>query len=236
MLALTNSRRNSLATAGIFGWVVLPIIAMWAGLYAMHSATWAYVFYHGICLVPVIFLARKLWLPSLTPPRKSHCMWLLAASVLFTIVTLITYQVMGPLMLSDDSVLQLLKDLGYRRDVFIGLGIYTIVVNPLLEEIFWRGIVLNQLDKIRKPPFKHFGIICSSLAYAAFHYMIFRMVLFPGWAELATLLLAVYGGLLAIIYRGSGSILTTALAHGLLTDTAVIALCLALFSRYPGTF
>lgn len=236
MTALTKPRDDSFTTAGVFIWAVFPCLAMFAGLYTMHSATWAYVFYHGICLLPIIIWGRGLWIPSLKRPKKGHCLALLAASVVFSCVALFTYEFFGPRLLSNDSVLTLLKDLGYSRGVFIGLGVYTIVVNPLLEEIFWRGIVFNQLDKLRNPPFKHFGIICSSIAYAAFHYLIFRMVLFPGWAEVATLLLAIYGGLLAIIYRRSGSILTTAIAHGLLTDTAVIALCVALFMRYPGTF
>lgn len=236
MAARTKTRDDAFLAAGVSIWAVLPCLAMFAGLYTMHSATWAYVFYHGICLLPIIIWGRDLWTPSLKRPQKMHCLALLAASVVFSCVAVFTYEFFGPRLLSDRSVLALLRDLGYSRGVFIGLGVYTIIVNPLIEEIFWRGIVLNQLDRFRNPPFKHFGIICSSLAYAAFHYLIFRMVLFPGWAEVATLLLAIYGGLLAVIYRRSGSILTTALAHGLLTDTAVIALCLALFLRYPDTF
>lgn len=237
MIALTKSADNSFyKVAGVLIWSAFPCLAMSLGLYTMHSATWAYIFYHGLCLLPIIVWGKHLWVPTASRPRKMHCLAILAASVVFSIATLLTYEFLGTQLLSNEAVLTLLKDLGYSRGVFISLGVYTIAVNPLLEEIFWRGVVLNQLDKLRPPPFKHFGIVCSSLAYAAFHYLIFRMVLFPGWAEVATILLALYGALMAVIYRRTGSILTTALAHGLLTDTAVIALCLSLFSRYPGTF
>ncbi|MBZ0187169.1 MAG: CPBP family intramembrane metalloprotease, partial [Candidatus Obscuribacterales bacterium] len=130
-------------------------------------------------------------------------------------------------------VMDLLKELGFSKQLFWPLSIYLIVVNPLLEELFWRGVVLNELDDL-KLPVKHFGIIWSSLTYALFHYLIFRLVLFPGFAELGIVMLALFGALLAVVYRKTGSIVTTALTHGLLTDLAAIVLILNLFRRYPG--
>jgi membrane protease YdiL (CAAX protease family) len=234
MIAIDSVRTSPNTVKGLMVWSLLPCVAMWAGLYEFKSAAWAYVFYHGLCLLPALVWGRHLWMSTCHTPKRKHCLWLLLASVVFSIIALLTYELMGPMLLSDSNVITLLKDLGYSRGIFLALGFYTIVVNPLVEEIFWRGIVLNALDKVRKPPFKHFGIVCSSLAYAAFHYFIFRMVLFPGWAEVATLLLAVYGAGLAILYRKTGSVLTAAVAHGLLTDMAVIVLILDLYRRYPG--
>jgi uncharacterized protein len=234
MIAISRVRMSPGTVKGLMLWSLLPCVAMWAGLYACKSAVWAYVFYHGICLLPALVWGRVLWLKTCRTPERKHCLWLLLASVIFSIVALGTYEFMGPLLLSDTGVITLLKDLGYNRGVFLGLAFYTIVVNPLVEEVFWRGIVLNALDKVRRPPFKHFGIVTSSLAYALFHYFIFRMVLFPGWAEIATLMLAAYGAGLAVLYRKTGSILTTAVAHGLLTDMAVIVLIVDLYRKYPG--
>ena len=47
-------------------------------------------------------------------------------------------------------------------------------------------------------------------------------------------MLAFYGAFLAIVYRKTGSIVTTALAHGLLTDMAALMLALNLSRHYPG--
>lgn len=206
---------------------------MWGGLYVLKSALWAFILYHGVFLIPAIVLRRSCWLESWvwTPVRTITLLALCA--IAFSGAALLLYEVMGSTLLSNDGVMDLLKELGFSKQLFWPLSIYLIVVNPLLEELFWRGVVLNELDDL-KLPVKHFGIIWSSLTYALFHYLIFRLVLFPGFAELGIVMLALFGALLAVVYRKTGSIVTTALTHGLLTDLAAIVLILNLFRRYPG--
>jgi uncharacterized protein len=222
----------SIRTALFLAWTLLPCAAMWVGLYVLKSAAWTYALYHGVCLVPAIIWGKSLWRPTLKLPSVRDSVLIAVGSVLFSVGTVFLYEWLGKLVLSDAQVLALLKEQGLTQNVLWAFGLYAITVNPLLEEIFWRGIVLNELEKANLPV-KHFGLIWSSAAYALFHYFIFRMVLFPGWAELGTVLLAVYGGLLARLYRKSGSILTAALAHALFTDVAVVALTLVFAQRYP---
>lgn len=229
MAETEHSTRRALA---IMLWSLAPIPAIWVGLYVLKSAVWAFTLYHGICLIPAIVFGRSNWVPSFRLPTVKECLLLVAASIGFSAVAVLFYELFGQLLLSNEDVIALLKTLGYSKALFIPLSVYAIVVNPLFEEIYWRGVVLNELDRF-KTPFRHFGLIWSSLAYAAFHYLIFRMVLFPVYAEIGTLMLAVYGAFLAIIYRRTGSILTTAIAHGLLTDMAAIALILDLFRHHP---
>ena len=223
----------SARTIALMLWTLLPIPAIWVGLYVIKSATWAFALYHIICLIPAIIWGQKIWRPSFLKPSRKEMAALLGASVVFSGLALLLYEVLGKKLLSNEETLTLLKTLGYSKELFYPLSFYAIVVNPLVEELFWRGVVFNELEKV-KAPFKHFGLIWSSLAYAAFHYLIFRMVLFPIYAEIGTLMLAVYGAVLALIYRKTGSILTTAIAHGLLTDMAAIVLILDLLYHYPG--
>src|SRR5262249_19778678 len=151
---------------------------------------------------------------------------------IFSLIALFVYIQMADMLLTKAHVIELLKQQGYNKQIFWPLSLYAIIVNPILEELFWRGTILNELDRL-KAPFKHFGIVWSSFAYAAFHYSIFAMVMLPGWAEFGTFLLAIYGAALALLYRRTGSIILTAVAHGLLTDTACIVLILKLFQEYP---
>lgn len=196
----------------------------------LHSAGWALALYHLCCLVPVIVWGRALWRGTLKMPSGKQLGLLVVASVLFSAGAIVLYKVLGDMMLNSQNTFDLLVRLGYNTSIFLPLSIYFIVVNSALEEFFWRGVVLNKLDQIRAP-FKHFGLIWSSIAYAGFHYSIMRLVLYPGWAEVGTILLAVYGALLAVIYRRSGSIIWTSLCHALLTDTAAIVLIVTLFHR-----
>lgn len=214
-------------------WSLTPCIAIWVGLYQIKSAAWTFVLYHGLCLAPAIWWGRHLWLPTLTAPKPKHCALLIVAAVIFSLITLLTYELIGKYLLSNDGAMELLKSQGFNKLMFWPLSLYAIFINPIFEEIYWRGVVLNELER-HSTRVKHFALIWSSLAYALFHYLIFRMVLFPGWAELGTLMLAVYGAILAILYRKTGSIIFAALAHGLLTDLACIVLILDLLTRYPG--
>lgn len=215
-------------------WSLLPCAAIWIGLYQIKSAALTFLLYHGLCLVPAIWWGRHLWIPTLTVPKLKHCALLVVAAVVFSLITLATYELIGKHLLSNEVAMELLKRQGFSKDMFWPLSLYAIFINPIFEEIYWRGVVLKELEK-HKTPIKHFALIWSSLAYALFHYLIFRMVLFPGWAELGTLMLAAYGAILAILYRKTGSIIFTALAHGLLTDLACIVLILDLLQRYPGS-
>jgi uncharacterized protein len=221
-----------IATAALMIWSVLPSFAMWMGLYEMHSAVWAYALYHGVVLVPAIIWGRHLWKDSIRLPTGREWMLLLAMSLLFSAVTVLGYELIGTTLLSDEKSIELMKRLGWYGQVFWPISIYGLVVNPILEEIFWRGIIFNALEK-SNVRFKQFALLWSSALYAAFHYFIFRLVLFPVYAEIGTLGLVIYGMFMAFIYRKTGSILTTAAAHGLLTDMAALSLMIDLFRRHP---
>ncbi len=215
-------------------WSLLPCLAIWIGLYQIKSAAWTFLLYHGLCLTPAIWWGRHLWLKTLTVPKWKHCALLVVAAIIFSLITLATYELIGKHLLSNSEAMELLKRQGFSKQMFWPLSVYAIVVNPIFEELFWRGVVLNELEK-HKTPLKNFALIWSSFTYALFHYLIFRMVLFPVWAEVGTIMLAVYGAILALLYRKTNSIIFAALAHGLLTDLACIVLILDLLQRYPGS-
>ncbi len=228
-----GSPESQLNAIALMLWSLVPGVAMWVGLYSLKSAPWTFALYHVVCLLPAIYLGRSLWLPTLKRPAFRDVAILSGMAILFSIISVVAYELGGKGVLSSEHALRLMQDLGWSKQLFWPVSIYAVIVNPFVEEIFWRGVVFNRLQQI-KPPFKHFALIWSSAAYAAFHYVIFSMVMYPFWAEVGTVMLAVYGALLALIYRRTGSIVTTALAHGLLTDVAAVALMLDLSLKYPG--
>jgi membrane protease YdiL (CAAX protease family) len=222
---------NEQRTRALMLWALLPCAAMWVGLYDLKSAFWSYALYHVICLAPAIVWGRSLWLPTVIKPTVRDCLLLLGAAIVFSAGAVLGYELIGKMLLSNEHVLALLKKQGITGHLFVFFGFYATIVNPILEELFWRGVVLNAFDQAGSR-FRYFGITLSSLLYALFHYLIFRLVLFPGYAEVGTLLLAGYGALMALIYRKTGSIVTTALAHGLLTDLACVVLLVYYFNKY----
>ncbi len=210
--------------------MILPYSIIWLGMNFFKSAVVSLALYHGLCLLPGIVWGKASFVKTLRPPTYLELLGLIFACVLFSTGSVYAYEYFGDLVLSSPHVMELMNTLGYNKDIFCALSIYIVTVNPALEELFWRGFVMNKLDELC-PDFPHCGLIWSSFAYGAFHYPIMQLVMYPGWAEFGTILLMIYGGMLGILYRKTKSLLVPALAHALLTDLSAVLLMLALFHR-----
>lgn len=210
--------------------MILPYSIIWLGMNFFKSAVLALALYHGLCLLPGIIWGKASFVKTLRPPTYLELLGLIVASVLFSAGSVYAYEHFGEVVLSSTHVMELMRTLGYNKDIFCAVGIYIVTVNPALEELFWRGFVMNKLDELC-PDFPHCGLIWSSFAYGAFHYPIMQLVMYPGWAEFGTILLMIYGGMLGVLYRKTKSVLVPALAHALLTDLSAVLLMLALFHR-----
>ena len=210
--------------------MILPYSIIWLGMNFFKSAVVSLALYHGFCLLPGIIWGKNSFLNTLRPPNYLELLGLIVACILFSTGSVSAYERFGDLVLSSPHVFELMKTVGYSRDIFCPISIYIVIINPALEELFWRGFVMNKLDELC-PDFPHCGLIWSSFAYGAFHYPIMQLVMYPGWAEFGTILLMIYGGMLGILYRMTKSLLVPALAHSLLTDLSAVLLMLALFHR-----
>lgn len=210
--------------------MIMPFSIIWLGMNVLKSAVWSLALYHVVCLLPGIVWGWKFIAKSLKPPSYLQLFGLVIAGIVFSFASLFTYEHFGDMVLSSPQTMELLKTVGYSQEVFCPISLYLVIVNPLLEELFWRGFVMTRLDKLC-PDFPHCGIIWSSFAYGAFHYPIMQLVMYPGWAEFGTIMLMIYGAMLAVLYRKTNNILMPALAHALLTDLSAVLLMVALFKR-----
>lgn len=215
-------------------WSLLPVCAMLMGLYLLNSAVWAYALYHYICLLPAVILGHKLWQADLKRTSLKFVLAITLIALVFSGITVLAFETLGQLVISDQKTVELMVKMGWSKEWLWILNIYCFTFNPFIEEIYWRGIVFKELDKIEKPPFKHFGIIVSSFLYAFYHYFIFRLILYPVAAEILSIGLAFYGAGLAITYKRTGTLWSAIFVHGLLTDLAVVALILDLMQKFPG--
>lgn len=228
MPAQTNINLRTIAL--IIFLSMVPCVAIWAGMYVMKNVYWTFLFYHGLCVVPAIVWGRSLWRNSLSMPTIKQCLIMVLASILFAGSSLLLYKLYGDYLLNSQDTFALLKEQGYGKGLVLPMTFYFVFVNSTLEELFWRGVIFNKLDQFQLP-FKHFAIAWSAFSYAAFHYLILRLVLFPGWAEFGVFFLFIYGAILALIYRRTGSLVTTSLTHAFLTDVTAMVLIVALLTR-----
>lgn len=204
---------------------LLPWPAVWYGMYELRSLVWTFFLYHGLCLLPAVMLGWPLWKNDLKLPTRNQITFLSVGIISVCACALFLYFVIGELVIDRRDVMKVLTDRGYLSTWLLPLSFYFILVNSVLEELFWRGVVLNELEVLSKK-IRLVGTIWTAVTFAAWHYLVFRALLRPGWAELAVLILVALGASASWLYRRSKSIILPILWHGLVLDLAVIVVFL----------
>jgi membrane protease YdiL (CAAX protease family) len=201
---------------------LLPWPAVWLGMYRLDSIVWTFVFYHGLCLLPAAIWGQKLWRGALRWPTARQWGALAAAVAVVLPLTLLVYAKIGRELLDAPDLLRsVVTERGFRAAWLLPFGIYFVGVNATLEELFWRGVVLNELRGTGDAIWT-LGAIWTAFTFAAWHYLVLRLLLRPGWAEVTVLGVLGAGIFFAWLYRRTHSIIVPILWHGLLFDFVLV--------------
>jgi hypothetical protein len=113
---------------------VLPYAAILLGIYALHRAWIAVLVYQaGMLAVIVADPQRRAWRPPVRPG------WVATAVVVLGVLAGPAFAIAWPWLGVSDSLLPRLAELGLGG---AGWGWFLVsfsVINPVLEELFWRG-------------------------------------------------------------------------------------------------
>ena len=200
---------------------LLPWPAVWLGMYRMDSIPWTFAFYHGLCLLPAAVWGRKLWRGALRWPTVRQGAALAAAIAVVLPLTLFVYSEIGRDLFNAVDLRHVVTERGFRAAWLLPFGVYFVAVNATLEELFWRGVVLNELRGTGET-IGTLGAIWTALTFAAWHYLVLRLLLRPGWAEVTVLGVLGAGIFFAWLYRRTHSIIVPILWHGLLFDFMLV--------------
>ena len=106
----------------------------------------------------------------------------------------------GPIL---DRLIEL--DLNFSEGPFVVFFLYFTFINSLVEELFWRAFLLDRCGTGR------ISVLAQSIAYASYHFWVVSFLLPTShgriniWAPAcATVMLTVFGGLMAFVYRKHG--------------------------------
>jgi membrane protease YdiL (CAAX protease family) len=99
--------------------------------------------------------------------------------------------------------------------------VYFVPVNAVLEELFWRGVVLNELRGLDEQDYVA-GSVWTAFTFAVWHYLVLRLLLRHGWAEATVLGILAAGMFFSWLYRRTGSIVIPILWHGLVFDLGIL--------------
>ncbi|WP_400163259.1 CPBP family intramembrane glutamic endopeptidase [Brevibacillus sp. TJ4] len=103
---------------------------------------------------------------------------------------------------------------------WLGLfALYLIIVNSLLEELMWRGFVLQRLQQVMSRPA---AIMLSSLFFSLYHFIIVSVLFNPLWGVFLTALVFGAGVLWAWMKSMFPSVYPTWFSH-MLVDVGIAA-------------
>ncbi len=219
MMKPERDRRRLLSVVGL---TLLPLPAVWLGMYRLDSILWTFVLYHGCCLLPAAVWGRDHWRGAVRRPTRRQWAALGAAVAVILPLTLLVYSKVGRELFDDVSLRHVVTERGFRSAWLLPFGIYFVAVNATLEELFWRGVVLNELRGTGEAVWTA-GAVWTALTFAGWHYLVLRLLLRPGWAEATVLGVLGAGIFFAWLYRRTHSIVVPILWHGLLFDFALVA-------------
>jgi membrane protease YdiL (CAAX protease family) len=194
----------------------IPYVAVLVGLYALSSAWAAIAIYHAGVVAIWLAAGRK---PSprvlLSGFRAPFAIPLVLGAL--TVGPLVYFA--WPLAARDPDMTALLARFGLAGGSLAAFAAYSALANPLLEELFWRGALL---DGARRPA------PCDAL-FAGYHAVVLALVVEWPFALAAALALAAAAWAWRVVAARCGGLASPYLSH-LAADLAVIGAAWALMT------
>jgi membrane protease YdiL (CAAX protease family) len=179
---------------------ILPYLAVGIGLFWFHNAWITLLGFHLGILI-------SLWLAKSEVPvhilvKSSHVRWVVLSILLCGSSGISLYFLRDSFGLVKDLPAQV-ESFGLTGGTWIPFITYFVLVNPLLEEYFWRGYLGN--------PAK--GLFPSDIAYAGFHGLILFGKMQISGVMYSLLFLILAGWFWRQIARKDGGLLAPVLGH-----------------------
>lgn len=185
-------------------------------LYGGRSAPLAFGLYHALCLVGWRTLRG-----DPTAARRSLPAWVAAASALgAAAATWVLWTWAGSVVLDPPRLRAALESLGVGRAAFVWLFPYFLLVNPVLEELFWRDGVLPALRRAGWGAARAEAV--SSLLFGLWHMLPVALLLRPWVAILSVVGIVVVGGGLARLREAGFRRRDLALMHAVAADAPLL--------------
>lgn len=189
----------------------LPYFAVWMGMFLFKNAWAALLGFHIAILLTVLFLRPSLSVRTLFKSRSQK--WILA-SVLFCSTSGIGLYFLWPVFGVSDNLSTQLLAMGLTPVSWPSFLAYFSLVNPFVEEYFWRGVLGN--DSL-KP---YFG----DVVFAGYHALILWGRVHLVFVLFAVAVLVSAGWLWRQISREDGGLLAAALGHAAADFTILFAI------------
>jgi hypothetical protein len=189
------------------GWVILPYLAVFLGMLTLQSAWGALVGFH-LALLPLLVARRQTFSPRFLAPVSKRILLAVAATGLFAGLGL--WLIWPSAGLPADYPLRVAA-LGLSGAIWLPFIVYFTLVNPWLEEAYWR----DALTSLSPYP------ALVDFLFAGYHLIILSLFVLPIWMLFAFIILVLASWFWRQVSRYTGSLMPAILSH-MLADFSIL--------------
>ena len=179
---------------------ILPYLAVWAGLFFLKSAWFTLIGFHISILIALAVIRPHIPIGVLF--KSNHSKWILI-SVLFCSTSGIGLYFLWDVFGTVGDLPLRLQSIGLNSSSWFAFIAYFSLINPFVEEYFWRGVLGSQSKKL------HVG----DVIFAGYHALILWGRVHPLSILFAVIILVSAGWLWRQISRKDGGLLAAVLGH-----------------------
>ena len=217
-------KRNSrdVRSSSVYRWLrnnkhwfapILPYLAVWAGLFYFKNAWVTLIGFHIVILFVLLIVHPNI--PTSILFKSKYPKWILA-SILFCATSGIgLYFLWDVFEVASDLPAQL-KSIGLNSSSWPVFIAYFSLVNPFIEEYFWRGALGNKSIKL----------LVGDIIYAGYHAIILWGRVHPFSILFAVIILTSAGWLWRQIAREDEGLLAPVLGHMVADFTILLTIYL----------
>ena len=191
---------------------VLPYLAIWAGLFIFKNAWLTLIGFHAAILIALAVIRPNIPINILFKSKSPK--WILVSVIFCSTSAIGLYFLWGVFGVAHDLPAQL-ESIGLNASSWLPFIIYFSLVNPFVEEYFWRGVLGSNTKKL----------LVIDVVYAGYHALVLWGRVHPVSILFAVAILISAGWLWRQFSRESGGLLAAVLGHMVADFSILTVVC-----------
>lgn len=199
--------------------MLAPWFWVWLGLHVLKDYRLTILMYEVLgCGLPILLIRNKP-LPPLWPFRFKR-RWILSGAVGVNLIILGVFWQTNSFNMDWEWFYQRMQTTHlFVNTEFWLLALCIVLLNPFFEEMFWRGIIYQELKDYTTPLKAN---LISSFFFGAWHWVVLQAYCTPFWALWLTVAVMLGGILFAYTYEKSGTLASAVMLHATGADLPMV--------------